>query len=222
MHENQNSAADVTMRVPRPVPPPPADVTLRMPHPFPPPYGESRPIRPRLLWIFLSWALFVVLLVAGVGGFAGGLFSTIGDAAPRTIFSGGQSVNVALDPADKPAIYAAVDQPTDVRCQLGDGADPRVRLTRPAVSQTVSLNGTTWELLFEAGVPEAGTYQLACEGDGVRFGVGRQLAGGALVSGALVGGAIALLALPTVGFLAALIVTIVVLARRSAARRRMA
>ncbi|MBE3010057.1 hypothetical protein IL992_12765 [Microbispora sp. NEAU-D428] len=215
MHEIQTP--DVTMRVPRPMPQ--ADVTLRMPHPFPPPYAGPRPIRPRLLWIFLSWVLFVVLLVAGVGGFAGGLFSTIGDAAPTTTFSGGQSVNVALDPADKPAIYAAVDQPTDVRCQLGDGADPRVRLTRPAVSQTVTLNGTTWELLFEAGVPKAGAYQLACEGDGVRFGVGKQLAGGA---GMLVGGAIALLALPTVGFLAALIVTIVVLARRSAARRRMA
>ncbi|TQS30105.1 hypothetical protein [Microbispora sp. KK1-11] len=218
MHENQNSSpADVTMRVPRPMPP--ADVTLRMPHPFPPPYAGPRPIRPRLLWIFLAWALFVVLLVAGVGGFAGGLFSTLGDAAPTTIFSGGQSVNVALDPADKPAIYAAVDQPTDVRCQLGDGADPRVRLTRPAVSQTVTLNGTTWELLFEAGVPEAGTYPLACEGDGVRFGVGKQLTGAA---GMLVGGAVALLALPTVGFLAALIVTVVVLARRSAARRRLA
>lgn len=220
MHENQNSTpADVTMRVPRHMPPAPADVTLRMPHPFPPAYAAPRQIRPRLLWIFLSWALFVVLVVAGVGGFAGGLFSTLGDAAPATIFSGGQSVNVALDPADKPAIYAAVDQPTDVRCQLGDGADPRVRLTRPAVSQTVTLNGTTWELLFEAGVPEAGTYQLACEGDGVRFGVGKQLTGAV---GMLVGGAVALLALPTVGFLAALIVTIVVLARRSAARRRLA
>ncbi len=220
MHENQTSTpADVTMRVPRPMPPAPADVTLRMPHPFPPAYAGPRPIRPRLLWIFLSWALFVVLVVAGVGGFAGGLFSTLGDAAPATIFSGGQSVNVALDPADKPAIYAAVDQPTDVRCQLGDGADPRVRLTRPAVSQTVTLNGTTWELLFEAGVPEAGTYQLACEGDGVRFGVGKQLTGAV---GMLMGGAVALLALPTVGFLAALIVTIVVLARRSAARRRLA
>lgn len=221
MHENQNfPPAEATMRVPRPMmPPAQAGATLRLPHPFPPPYAGSRPVRPRLLWVFLSWALFVVLLVAGVGGFAGGLFSTLGDAAPATIFSGGQSVSVALDPADKPAIYAAVDQPTDVRCQLGDGTDPRVRLTRPAVSQTFTLNGTTWELLFEAGVPEAGTYPLACEGDGVRFGVGKQLAGAA---GLLVGGAVALLALPTVGFLAALIVTIVVLARRSAARRRRA
>ncbi|MFI7032699.1 hypothetical protein ACIBK1_28620 [Microbispora rosea] len=221
MHENQTfPPAEATMRVPRPMmPPAPAGATLRLPHPFPPPYAGSRPVRPRLLWVFLSWALFVVLLVAGVGGFAGGLFSTLGDAAPATIFSGGQSVSVALDPADRPAIYAAVDQPTDVRCQLGDGTDSRVRLTRPAISQTFTLNGTTWELLFEAGVPEAGTYPLACEGDGVRFGVGKQLADAA---GLLVGGTVALLTLPTVGFLAALIVTIVVLARRSAARRRRA
>ncbi|WP_182904445.1 hypothetical protein [Microbispora sp. H13382] len=220
MYENQNPApADVTMRVPRPAPAAPPGATLWMPHPVPPPYGGSRPIRPRLLWVFLSWALFLVLLVAGVGGFAGGLFSTIGDVAPTTTFSGGQSVSVALDPADKPAIYAAVDQPTDVSCRLGDGTDPRVRLTRPAASQTVTLNGTTWELLFEAGVPQTGTYQVACDGDGVRFGVGKQLTGDI---GRLVGGALALLALPTVGFLAAVIVTIVVLVRRSGARRRMA
>ncbi|WP_169944246.1 hypothetical protein [Microbispora sp. H11081] len=208
MYENQN-----------PAPAAPPGAFPWTPHPAPPPYGGPRPIRPRLLWIFLSWALFFVLLVAGVGGFAGGLFSTIGGIAPTTTFSGGQSVNVALDPADSPAIYAAVDQPTDVSCRLGDGSDPQVRLTRPAASQTITLNGTTWELLFEVGVPSAGTYQVACEGDGVRFGVGKQLAGDI---GGLVGGALALLALPAIGFLAAVTVTIVVLVRRSGARRRMA
>lgn len=217
MHEDHIPApSDVTTRVPHSTP---LDPAPRMPQPFPPSYAVPRPVRPRLLWIFLSWALFVVLLAAGVSGFAGGLFSAVGDAAPTTVFPGGQSVSVALDPADKPAVYAAVDQPTDVRCRLGDGTDPGLRLTRPAVSQTVTLNGTTWELLFEAGVPEAGTYQLACEGDGVRFGVGRQLAGNV---GGLVGGALALVALPLAGFLTAAIVTVVVLVRRSAARRRVA
>lgn len=195
--------------------PPPGGTPL--PRPAPPAYGPPAPVRPRLLWVFLSWVLFVVLLVAGVGGFAGNLFSLVGDAAPATTFSGGQSVRVTLDPADSPAIYAAADQPTDVRCQVGDGDDPAVRLTRPAASQTVTVNGTRWELLFEVGVPRPASYQVSCEGDGVRFGVGRNLASGV---GRLVGGAIALLALPTLGFLAAVVVTVVVLVRRSAARRR--
>ncbi|MBX6386349.1 MAG: hypothetical protein IRZ07_25810 [Microbispora sp.] len=217
MYENPDFApSDATMRVRRPAPA--YDATLRMAHPVPPPYGGRRPVRPRLLWIFLSWVLFLVLLVAGIGGFADGLFSALGTVAPRTTFSSGQSVDVALDPADKPALYAASDGPASVSCRLGDGTDPGVRLTRPAVSQTITLNGTSWELVFEIGVPRAGIYRISCEGDGVTFGVGRQLSGGA---GTLVGGTLALIALPTVGFLAAVIVTIVVLVRRSAARRRM-
>ncbi|ETK35913.1 hypothetical protein [Microbispora sp. ATCC PTA-5024] len=216
----------------------PADATVRLPRDatpgqqygptpaFPPSYGPyggygppqaSGPVRPRLLWIFLAWALFVVLVVAGVGGLAGGIFSTIDDTAPSTTFASGQTVSVALDPHDKPAIYAAADQPTNVQCQVGDGQDPSVTLTKPAASQTVSVNGTTWELLFDVGVPKAATYQVTCEGEGVRFGVGKQFAANA---GKIVGGAVAFLALPVVGFLSAVVVTVVVLVRRAGARRR--
>jgi hypothetical protein len=187
------------------------------------PYGSplpaAGPVRPRLLWIFLAWVLFAVMLVAGVGGFAGGLFSTINDTAPATTFSSGQTVNVALDPKDKPAIYASADQPTDVRCQVGDGQDPNVTLTHPSTSQTVSAGDVRWELLFTVGVPKAATYPVGCEGDGVTFGVGKELTAGAAT---LAGGVLALLTLPAIGFLSAVTVTIVVLVWRSGDRRRMA
>ncbi|MBO3750318.1 hypothetical protein J5X84_29915 [Streptosporangiaceae bacterium NEAU-GS5] len=168
------------------------------------------------MWVVLSWLLFVVLLIVGIVGFAGGLVSTINDAAPSSTFTSGQTVNVALNPADKPAIYAAADKPTDVNCQAQGSAGEKVTLNHPSTSQTVSLGGDRWELLFTVGVPSAGTYQVTCEGDGVRFGVGKELIGNA---GKLVGGAIALVALPAVGFLLALVVTIVVLVRRGSARK---
>ncbi|GAA0979287.1 hypothetical protein GCM10009555_043740 [Acrocarpospora macrocephala] len=186
----------------------------------PPPYAAPRPpIRPRVLWIVLSWVLFLVLLVVGIAGFAGSIFSTINDAAPTTTLSSGETVTVQLNPADKPAIWAAANQATDVECQV-QGADPSQKptLTQPTVSQNLTVNGDNWELLFKVGVPAAGQYQVNCVGEGVKFGVGKELASGE--AAATVGGGLAMLALPILGFLFAVVVTIVVLVKRSGARKR--
>ena len=182
------------------------------------PPQATGPIRPRVLWIVLAWLLFLVLLIVGIGGFAGGLFSTINEAAPSTTFGSGKTVSVPLDPKDKPVIYAAAAQPTDVQCQVQGSANQKITLTQPSTSQTVTVGDTKWELLFHVGVPAQGTYQVTCEGEGVKFGVGKELVGSA---GKLVGGAIAMIALPFVGFLIAVVTTIVVLVRRSGARKRM-
>ncbi|TKK89058.1 hypothetical protein FDA94_11125 [Herbidospora galbida] len=198
----------------------------QQPHPYygapqspygaPPPQG---PVRPRILWIVLAWLLFIVMSVAGVFAFAGGLFSSIADVAPTTTFSSGETVKVNLDPAQKPAIWAAADQPTDVQCQVtGGSADDKITLTKGIGEQTVTVDGTRWELLFSVGVPAAGEYQASCDGEGVRFGVGKELISAA---GGLVGGTALLLGLPSLGFLIAVLTTIVVLVRRSRARRRM-
>ncbi|WP_285704275.1 hypothetical protein [Microtetraspora sp. NBRC 16547] len=180
----------------------------------PPPPG---PVRPRILWIVLAWVLFLVLLVVGVAGFAGGLTSTIKDAASITTFESGKSVSVELDPKDKPAIYASSDQRADISCEVAGAPGLDVKLTRPSTSQTFTYGDTTWEMVFQIGTPAAGTYQVSCEGEGVTFGVGKEIIGSV---GKLVGGAIAMVALPILGFLVAVIVTIVVLVRRGGARKR--
>lgn len=224
MTENQNTGpSDPIGRLPHPDSPygygqqfpPPAYATA------PPMYGRPSapgPLRPRILWIVLAWVLFVILLIVGIGGFAGGLFSTLNDAAPTTSFGSGKTVSVPLDPKDKPAIYASAGQPTDVQCQVVGSENQKITLTQPSASQTLTVGDTKWELLFRIGVPAPGTYQVTCEGQGVTFGTGKELIASA---GKLVGGAVALVALPLVGFLIAMVVTIVVLVRRSGARKRM-
>ncbi|WP_062442316.1 hypothetical protein [Herbidospora daliensis] len=206
----------------------------QQPHPYygapqspyggPPPQG---PIRPRILWIVLSWVFFLVTLVVGGVLFAAGVGSTIaniGEIAPSSSFQGGETVKVTIDPADSPAIWAAAGQPTDVQCQV-TGADPsrQITLDKAAGSQTLTYDGTEWEMLFTIGVPAKGEYQVACDGEGVTFGVGKQLLSAvtADAAGGLVGGLAALVILPGLGFLIAVIVTIVVLVRRGRARRRM-
>ncbi|MEO3810460.1 hypothetical protein ABGB17_15790 [Sphaerisporangium sp. B11E5] len=179
-------------------------------------------VRPRLLWIFLAWIVAVVCVGIGVAGFAGGLFKTLDDAAPDKTFQSGGSVVAAVDPAERPALYASSSGPANVTCIAESTATGRkAKLTNPATAQTITADGRLWELLFDIGVPAAGEYRFTCqaeEGQRVVFGVGKALTAN---SGALVGGVAALFLVPLGGFLLALIVTIVVLVRRSRFRKRM-
>ncbi|WP_066945459.1 hypothetical protein [Microtetraspora fusca] len=181
----------------------------------PPP--SPGPVRPRILWIVIAWVIFVVLLILGVAGFARGLGSAVKDAASLTTFSAGESVSVRLDPKDRPAIYAAAEQAADVSCTVEGAPGLDIRLTRPSAAQSITYDGTTWEMVFQIGAPTAGDYQVSCTGEGVRFGVGKEIIGSV---GKVVGGAVAMIALPSVGFLIAIVVTIVVLVRRAGARKR--
>ncbi|GAA1512087.1 hypothetical protein GCM10009677_51330 [Sphaerisporangium rubeum] len=193
----------------------------------PPGYGTPPPakgqVRPRLLWVFLAWIIAVVCVGIGFAGFAGGLFKTLGDAAPSKTFQSGGSVVATVDPAQKPALYASASGPANVTCVAENAADGRkAKLTNPSTSQTITADGRVWELLFNIGVPAAGDYKFTCqaeEGQQVVFGVGRSLTAN---TGALAGGVAALFLVPLIGFLFALIVTIVVLVRRSRFRKRLA
>lgn len=178
------------------------------------------PVRPRVLWIVLAWIIAVVCSGIGVAGFAGGLFKTIDDAAPTQTFQSGGSVSAALDPAEKPVLYASASGPTDVTCLARDSAGQKASLTRPMAAQTVTAYGRTWELLFDIGVAKAGTYTITCraeEGGQALFGVGRSLTASA---GALAGGVASLILIPLAGFVLAVVTTIVVLVKRNRARRR--
>lgn len=70
--------------------------------------------------------------------------------------------------------------------------------------------------------PARGDYQLSCttqEQADVRYGVGRELTSAA---GGIAGGVMALILLPGAGLLVAIAGTIIVLVRRSGARKRLA
>ncbi|MFF5211894.1 hypothetical protein [Streptosporangium sp. NPDC000396] len=176
-------------------------------------------IKPSVGWIVSAWLVFVLSVIVGFGGFVGGIFSAVTDAAPTETFGSGQTVTVSLDPADNPAIYVATSGRTEFTCELQDGPAP-ARLQQPRGQQTVaSTDGVAWELGLRVGVDKAGDYKLTCttEGANARFGVGKEID-----PGSVVGGAVALVAVPGAGFLLAVVVTIVVLVKRSGARKRQA
>jgi hypothetical protein len=175
-----------------------------------------------VLWIVLAWLLFAVSVVVGVVVFVTGVTSAASGVAPSPTFESGGAVSVQLEAGDKPAIWVSTNGQTNVKCQARSENGAGVQLSRAAGQQTLTIDGRKWELVFNIGVPAAGTYQVSCTADdpsGVRFGVGKDLLSSA---GSIVSGVVVLVVVPLVGFLIALIVTIVVLVRRSRARKRMA
>ena len=183
----------------------------------PPPSGK---IKPGIGWIVGVWLLALVSIIVGIGGFAGGLFNAVTDAAPTQTFAPGQATTVRIDPADKPAIYVATGGPTRFECTLKGGTGTP-SLQKPDIQQTVAgSDGVTWEMGLRVGVDQAGDYQVQCSAEpaeGTTFGVGKELA-----ADSLVGGVLALFLIPAVGILLAIVVTIVVLVKRSNARKRRA
>ncbi|MEU8266487.1 hypothetical protein AB0B89_04905 [Sphaerisporangium sp. NPDC049002] len=202
-------------------PPPPPPGSQQRPYGSPA-HSAPGPIRPRVLWIVLAWLIAIVCVVVGVAGFAGGVSKTLNDAAPTQTFESGGSVSAAIDPADKPILYASTSGPAKVTCFALNAEGKKADLTKPTSKQTVTADGRLWESLFTIGVPAAGTYKISCDasdGKQVLFGVGKSLAGS---TGALAGGVASLVLIPLAGFVFAVVTTIVVLVRRSRARKRRA
>ncbi|MGC5011478.1 hypothetical protein ACLQ2R_12000 [Streptosporangium sp. DT93] len=161
----------------------------------------------------------VISIVVGVGGLIDGLAGAV-DSAPKATFPAGQETTVRLDPADAPAIYVSTTGARRFTCGITGGGGP-ARLQQP-VGRTVvtGTNGISWELGLRVGVDKAGDYQVTCDAEpaeGITFGVGREVA-----AGAIVGGVLALIGIPSLGILLAVVVTVVVLIKRRNARRRQA
>lgn len=198
--------------------------------PYGAPYGQSpqpppsaADIRPRKRWIFFGWLFFVVTLAAGIAVFVSGIVSTIDGLTPQQTFGNGGSASVAITPAERPVIWVHAPERADVSCRTtnADGSGQYAELNRVRGSQTLDVDGKTWEAVFEISVPAAGTYQTTCSSptSGVTFAVGQGLAE---TAGEAVSAVAALIVLPLVGFIVAVIVTVVVLVRRSGARKRLA
>jgi hypothetical protein len=175
----------------------------------------------------LTWALFTVVTASSLTWGFLGLRSGISTALPIRTFTSGETVVIGLDPAEAPAIYAGFDapggagfnvsqpfsSPVDARCWIsGDEQDPS--LVQPERTVSFTADGVEWHqiLLIHAPRPDD-MYVVRCEGDGVRFGVGRDLPDGFLTR---IFGPLAIIFAAVV---IAAVVTIVVLTKRAAARR---
>jgi hypothetical protein len=165
--------------------------------------------RTRLTGIVVSWAVFVVLGLVALSGFLGTVAAGVNEAKPAVTFAGGQVIDVTLDPGDRPAIYVAAQSPSRVGCAISRGG----RLTSVQDGPTVRDHGTEWQLAFRVTVPEPGAYQVRCTGEGVTFGVGKELAGGDLVVWTVL-----LIVLPALGFIGAVVTTAIVIGKRRADR----
>lgn len=182
-----------------------------------PPDG-SKNLRPHLRWIAVAWGVAVLCVVAGVVLFVSGLLSSVDNVAPTRTFAAGEQVTVALDPAQSPVLYLASRTRVRYECQIANGA----RLLPVSGTQTLTVNGTQWQQILRIAAPSAGNYQITCtvtEGATARFGIGRDIS---TAVGGVLGGVAVLVAVPGLGILAAIIVTIVVLVRRSRQRKRLA
>ncbi|MDA0634670.1 hypothetical protein OUY22_14700 [Nonomuraea sp. MCN248] len=184
---------------------------------------DAKEVRPRLWWIAAAWGVAVVCVVAGVFVFVNGVTNTVTDMAPTTTFAAGEKVSVSLDPEERPAVYIATQGRAAFTCEISGGPG-QARLVNTQGRQTVTGGGRTWEQILLVNAPAAGDYQLTCAvqgeaGQEVEFGVGRDALS---VAGGLIGGVAALLLIPGVGVLTAIVVTVVVLVRRRSHRRRLA
>jgi hypothetical protein len=185
------------------------------------PQVDPKQIRPRMRWIAVAWGLALLSVLAGVGLFVGGVFNTVTAAAPSKTFAAGESVTVPLDPADRPAVYLASTSQVHYTCRI-DGGSGQAKLAKISGTESVSEGATKWQLIVVVNAPAKGDYQLSCatqEQTGARFGVGRDLVASA---GGLVGGVAALVVIPGLGVLAAIITTIMIATRRSSHRKRLA
>jgi hypothetical protein len=187
----------------------------------PKPAADPKDVRPRRLWIWLSWGIALLCVLVGAGLFGAGVFNSVTSAAPVKTFTSGGSATVTLDPAERPAIYLDSDTRVHYTCRIS-GGPAQARLVNTRSAGPVTDGTTQWQLILLVNAPRKGDYQVACEtveATGARFGVGRDLNA---FAGTLAGGALALFLVPGLGILIAIVVTVVVLVRRGGHRKRLA
>jgi len=182
---------------------------------------DPKRVLPRLRLIAVTWGVAALFVAAGVFLSITGFLDSVEGVAPTRTFASGETVTVTLDPADGPAIYLASGTSVNYECSIGGGSG-QARLLTVEGRQRLTMNGTQWEQILRVNAPSAGAYQVTCttqQQAGARFGVGRDITAAV---GDVLGGAALLALIPGVGVLAAIIVTIVVLVRRSSHRKRLA
>ncbi|GAA3170077.1 hypothetical protein GCM10010486_41590 [Nonomuraea roseoviolacea subsp. carminata] len=183
------------------------------------PWVSPKLLRPPLWWMWAAWGVALVCVVAGVALFVSGVTTTVNGALPTRTFAAGETASVTVDPAEAPVVYLASATPVQYTCSV-TGGDGKGLLARMPGTMTVTQGSTRWQAILALNVSRKGGYVLQCatvQSVGARFAVGPSVD-----AGGLAGGVAALVLLPGAGILLALVVTVVVLVRRSSHRKRLA
>ena len=172
--------------------------------------------------IVLAWAVFVLSAIFGTIG----LMRSFTGPEPQPLpslsapFPSGRDATVALDPDDRPAMYAWAQERISFQCTVKDGDGRSYALTRAKGPVQIPIGEQRWELVFDIGVTKAGDYTAHCrapEGYRAWFRIGSDHSESAGErAGEAAGNVLASFAVPVAGFLFALIVTVVVVKRRAA------
>ncbi|MEV5409473.1 hypothetical protein AB0K60_11640 [Thermopolyspora sp. NPDC052614] len=194
----------------------------------PPPGGYGPPggkpeIRPRRIWILLSWLAFVASIIVLVYGTYSAVGTVAEDVAPPSSFRSGEVKTLTLNPQDRPVLYVSATSQVNVRCEAASATGAEVALTKPGYTASITAGGRIWEHIFDIGITQAGSYQVRCtapEGADVAFGVGKPITSERAVNAA--GSILLYIGLIFVTFIVAVVVTVIVLVRRSRAKRRLA
>lgn len=177
---------------------------------------ESAALRPRRRWFVVAVAIALVGIAAGVGIF---VYVILG-ARPTRTFGPGEKVTVHLSPNPRPGFYVNDAGTSADRCEARSTSGQVVPTSPISGSMTVSYGSTRWHVLSRMSVPKAGDYQVTCEPGGdsaaTRYAVGTPPS-----MGGLVGAILAFILIPGASVLAAIIITIVTIVRRSNHRRRL-
>jgi hypothetical protein len=182
-----------------------------------PPRIDSKAIKPSLWWIAAAWGVFLACAAAGIVLFANGM-GAASDLVPKQTFASGEKITVTVDPADKPGVYLASDTQVTYDCSISGDA----KLAKTPDRRMIEAGDAVWEQFLVINAPAKGDYELTCvneEKATVRYGVGRDSYS---VATGLADGMITIIAVSGAGLLAAVAGTIVVLVRRSGARKRLA
>jgi hypothetical protein len=173
----------------------------------------------------LTWALCMIVIVSALTWGVLTIRSGFSAVIPTRTFATGDVIAVDLDPADGSAVYAGFDSPgsigfeisypfvrtVDAECVIS-GAARDTALPQPERNVIITADGVEWHQLLLIRVPQPGRYELRCTGEGVLFGLGKDLPEGAFT--AFMGILAGVLVTATI----AVITTVVLVRKRGVAR----
>jgi hypothetical protein len=171
-------------------------------------------VRPRARWIAVGWLVFVVLTVVAVAVFVVEGLGGTSVSGPEHFFRDREPVPLPAD--GRPIVYVIQPGPVAVTCNLDGHLAEQAELVPVDAGGTVWVAGQEWLAVYEVERPSGSSLRIECDGGDTVFALATQT-----TTDAAAGAAAALFVLPFVGFVGALATTILVLARRRAARERL-